>query len=52
MADDSAASGGLLVVLGIVVAVGLGIFFFRGDHHISTPSAPSVNVEVPSPTKH
>ena len=46
MADgDSAASGGLLVVLGIIVAVGLGIVFFGGFMHQS--SGPEIKVELP-----
>lgn len=46
MADNS-ATGGMLVILGIVVAIGLGIFFFRGDLP-GHSSGPSVNVELPS----
>ena len=47
MADgDNAATGGVLVILGIVVAIGLGIFFFKGDM-FSHSSGPSVNIELP-----
>jgi hypothetical protein len=48
MADEagSAMSGGLLVILGILVAVGLGIFFFGGK--MGGGSGPSVSVSVPA----
>ena len=42
--DDSAASGGLLVVLGIVVALG-GIYFYT--QYAGHSSGPSVTVNVP-----
>jgi hypothetical protein len=48
--EESAVSGGLLVVLGIVVALGAAALFYRygGDH-----SGPEINIhaDIPSPTK-
>ena len=47
--DSSATSGGLLVILGIVVAVALGYFIFNGNlGGASAPSAPSVSVNLPA----
>ena len=45
--DDSAMSGGLLVVLGIAVALG-GIYFYTNN--ISHP-APTLTVTLPSVPK-
>jgi hypothetical protein len=44
---DSAASGGLLVVLGIVVALGIGVFLFSyvGTSHRGT----DINVQMEAP---
>ncbi len=46
MADSSsAATGGMLVVLGIVVAIGLGVLVFKGDlFHKSN----EVKIELPN----
>lgn len=48
MADEaaSAVSGGMLVILGIVVAAGLGFFFLHGN--AKAPSAPSISITVPN----
>lgn len=50
MAEDAGAamSGGLLVVLGILVAVGLGILFYSGKIGGAAPSGPSVSVTLPA----
>ena len=45
--DNSAASGGILVVLGIVVALG-GIFFYTQYSGHSGPSAPGITVNLPT----
>lgn len=42
-ADSSALSGGLLVVLGIVVALGLLLFFFQ----YKGKTGPDVSIELP-----
>jgi len=47
--DDSAASGGLLVVLGIVVALGAVYFFYT--QYSGHPSGPNVTVNVPETPK-
>ena len=47
MADgDSAASGGLLVILGIIVAVVLGIVFLGGGV-MHQSKGPEIKVELP-----
>ncbi len=43
--SDSALSGGLLVILGIIVALVLGVFFFQYKGGDSTPD---ISVSVPS----
>ena len=45
--SNSAASGGILVILGIVVAAGLAIYFW-GGRGVDAPSAPDVNINVPA----
>ena len=47
MAEDNSATGGMLVILGIVVALAIGIFLFKGgvfDNH----SGPEIKVELPT----
>ncbi len=44
MSDDSTASGGILVILGIVVALG-GVYFYT--HYSKGPAAPSITVNLP-----
>lgn len=47
MADSSSsATGGLLVILGIVVVLAIGIFLMKGDMFGRT-SGPSINIEAP-----
>ena len=46
MADDSAASGGLLVILGILFALGIGFLAFKQGIFGGT-SAPSIKIELP-----
>ena len=46
---DSASSGGLLVVLGILIAAGVGYFFLSGKDFSGTPGDTNVSVTTPSP---
>ena len=44
--NDSAVSGGLLVILGIIVALGIGYAFY---HYRGVSSAPDMNINVSGP---
>ncbi len=50
MAEDSSSSatGGLLVVLGIIVALVVGFIMYKQGFLDSRPSGPSITVEVPA----
>lgn len=47
MAQDNSATGGLLVVLGILVAIGLGLLFFKSGVFGSHSSGTEIKVEMP-----
>ncbi|MBN8530734.1 MAG: hypothetical protein J0L97_02580 [Alphaproteobacteria bacterium] len=50
MAQDNAATGGMLVILGIVLAIGIAILLYKGNIlGGERSSGPSVNVEVSRP---
>lgn len=44
---ESALSGGLLVILGILVAFGAGAWFYMHNKPAEIPSSTTVNIETP-----
>lgn len=50
MADDSAATGGLLVIIGILVALGIGFVLYK-QGFLGGHSGPEIKVELPSATR-
>lgn len=49
MAQDNSATGGMLVILGLLIALGIGFFLYKGGFFGGGHSGPEIKVELPAP---
>lgn len=49
MAQDNSATGGLLVILGIILTLAVGFFLYKQGAFGGHSSGPEIKVELPTP---